>query len=162
MKLKLIDERGKFLGLINPIDLLVILLILLVGGGVLYKTKLGGATVTPQTITAVFRVSALHPNDADDIKVGDKLVASGGVTGAEIIDVKIVPASTRNPNKDGIIVRGEDPLLKDAFVTAQDSSVVSPADINFAGQELKIGKEFFLKTQKYEFRSIPQEIKVQD
>ena len=160
--MKLIDERGKFLGLVNPIDLLVILLILLVGGGVLYKTQLGGAEVKTKTITAVFRVSALHPNDADDIKVGDRLVASGAVTGAEIIDVKIEPASTRNPNEDGIMVRGEDPLLKDAFVTARDSRVVGLAEIIFGGQELKIGKEFFLKTQKYEFRSIPQEITVGD
>jgi len=162
MRVKLIDERGKFLGLINPIDLLVLLLIVLVGGGVLYKTKLGGSVVKPKTITAVFRVSALHPNDADDLKVGDKLVAAGDVTGAEIIAIKIVPASTRNPNKDGIMVKGEDPLLKDAFVTARDKRVVSPAEINFAGQELKIGKEFFLKTQKYEFRAIPQEVRVED
>ncbi|MDA8235331.1 MAG: DUF4330 domain-containing protein [Clostridia bacterium] len=158
--MKLIDERGKFLGIINPIDLLVILLIVLVGGGILYRTQFSGAEVKPKTITAVFRVSALHPNDADDIKAGDRLVASGAVTGAEIIDVKIVPASTRNPNEDGIMVRGEDPLLKDAFVTARDSKVVGPAEIIFGGQELKIGKEFFLKTQKYEFRSIPQEIAI--
>jgi len=160
--MKLIDDRGKFLGIINPIDLLAVLLILLVAGGVLYKTQMGGATVKPKTITAVFRVSAIHPNDVVNIKVGDKLVASGGLTSAEVVDVKVGPASTRNPNKDGIMVKGVDPLLKDAFVTARDQRVISDAEINFAGQELRIGKEFFLKTQKYEFRAIPQEVTVRD
>ena len=68
--MKIIDEKGKLFGLINLVDMLVLLFILLVAGGVIWKI-FGGqvqelvADTTELTYTV--RIKAVNPRFYDEL-----------------------------------------------------------------------------------------------
>lgn len=158
--MKIIDERGKLFGLINPIDLLVLLLVILVGAGVYYKTQVSGTFVEPSKVKVTLLVPWLRPEEADSIKVGDILVAGGNYTGVKITSVEVVPARQVNVTAEGQSVLTTDPYRKDVTVVVEGQIPVLTPELKFGGQDLRRGKEFFVKSQTYEYRGYPLDIEI--
>lgn len=144
--MKLIDERGRFLGLINVIDLLVILAILLVVGGVSYKLAVPAGRATVTRVEAEIMAPKVHPAVAAAIRPGDRLVAANAYTDAEVKAVRTTPARTATLRSDGTLVLAEDPQYRDVYLTVTGSAKLGGATITLAGQELRAGREFYVKT----------------
>lgn len=158
--MKIIDDRGKLFGLINPIDLLVLLLVLLVGAGVYYKTQTAGAFIEPSKVKVTVLLPWLRPEEASTIKTGDILVAGGSYTNIKITDVKVEPGRAVNVTSEGKSVMTTDPYRKDVTVTIEGVLPISGPEIRFGGQDLRTGKEYYIKSQTYEFRGYPLEIQI--
>lgn len=158
---KLFDEKGKLFGLVNPIDLLVILLIVLVAGGVVYKTKFSSAGTAAKTVIATIRVPLVIPNIADKPKVGDKMVSGTSYTQVEVVDVKIIPAQVVVSRADGGRSLADDPWNKDVYVTVKGKTGIPDAEINLGGQEIRIGKDYYVKSFTYEFKGTIVDVKVE-
>ena len=89
--MKFIDEKGKLFGVINVVDLIVIVLILSIIGGIGYRVVssrvnasggniLGGEKELYVTLYAQQQI----PEVADSIKKGDKLVANNQIGRAHV------------------------------------------------------------------------------
>ena len=91
--MKIIDEKGKLFGLINAVDLLVLVAVLLVLGAAVYKIKgKDDAQNTPKTVRVTVLAPAIRPEMLTNVQVGDKMVTGSNFTNVEIKDFEIKPA----------------------------------------------------------------------
>ncbi len=168
--MKFIDEKGKLFGVINVVDLIVIVLILSIIGGIGYRVVssrvnasggniLGGEKEVYVTLYAQQQI----PEVADSIKKGDKLVANNQYTNAEVVEVvDVQPAATVNPNSDGQSVKSTHPLWKDITITIKDKVNPSNVILKAGEQEIRIGYPFIFKTQTVEANSRITKIEIKD
>lgn len=155
--MKLLDEKGRIFGFINIVDLLVLILILAIVGGVgyrLYSKKVNANGLSPlsekQEIHVTLYSSLVTPEVAESLKVGDKLVANGNFTDAEIISVESRPAAYVSTDSEGKAVLSEHPLWKDVTVVIKDEVNPSNVILKAGTQEVRVGYSFILKTQTVE------------
>jgi len=150
--MKLVDERGRFLGLINVIDLLVVLAILLVVGGVAYKLLVPAGRTAATTVEAEILVPKVHPAVAAAVRPGDRLVAGNAYVQAEIKTVRATPARVATPRSDGTLALAEDPQLRDLYITVNGTAKMAGPTLTLAGQELRAGRDFYVKSMTYEVK----------
>ena len=94
--MKIINEKGKLFGVVNIVDLLVLLAVIAVAVGVGYKLfapQIADATAKQVPMTAIVRVRGATPFLVAEIErndqVGKQIVSGSSYTTATITDVKI-------------------------------------------------------------------------
>lgn len=148
----LIDEKGRLFGKLNLIDLGVLLIVVILVFGFLYKDKAAGTESEGRTVILQVVSPAQYPGVGENIKVGDILVASGAPTSARITAVEVKPANWVAANGSGQMVLSQNPFRKDVYVTIEGKTTqVTPGEITMAGQKVRSGKkDFVVKTQTVE------------
>jgi len=160
--MKLIDDKGKLFGLINTIDLLVILALLLVAGGAYYKLKMqSGGQGAAKTVTVTVIAPGIRPEMLTNVKVGDKMVSGSSFTNVVVKEVTIKPAYMINVDSAGKRVDSYDPYLKDLFVILEGKTVISGGTINLGGQEIRSNKEYFVKSLDYELKGLVMSVEIE-
>jgi hypothetical protein len=153
---EVIDEKGRLGGKINIIDLAIVLVIIALIGGFLYKDKAASTSPTAKTMIVKIVCPNAFPGVEKNLKVGDYLVANSALTSAKITEMTVDAAKWVAPDSNGKLVLSRSPLRKDIYLTLEGvSPQYSSAEISFGGQMLRAGKEdFVLKTQKVELKAI--------
>lgn len=155
----IIDNKGRIFGLINIIDLLVILVILAVvtrfGTGI-HQSSAGSQV---KEIETVLYVKEVKDATANVIKVGDtvKETKTNGVLG-KVTDVEVKPSETLVETADGRIVVYPNPVLKDVYITVKGTGSVNENAIVLGSNEIRIGTSLQIKTNIYSVTSTVMEI----
>ncbi len=166
--MKFIDEKGRLLGVINLVDLIVIVLVLSVVGGIGYRflssrLNADGNPLSPEKEAYVTVCASLQiPEVAESIKIGDKLVANNQYTDAEVVDVKVEPAAYVGSNSAGEAVESKHPLWKDVTITIKEKINPSNVILKVGEQEVRVGYPFIFKTQTVEANSKIRSIELKD
>lgn len=160
--MKIIDEKGKVFGLINVIDLIILLIILLVGAGAAYKFTHKSAQGQIKTVEFQVLVPCVRPELAQAVKVGDKMVQGSTYTSVTVKAVEIKPGFSVNINSAGQKVAANDPYLKDVYVTNVGTVNLSSATISMGGQEIRAGKDYYVKSLDYELKGTILKVIVKD
>ncbi|MFZ5652585.1 MAG: DUF4330 domain-containing protein [Bacillota bacterium] len=160
--MKIIDEKGKVLGLINIIDLIIILTVLLVAGGAYYKFTSKSVQVKPVTVEFQVLVPHVRPELVNAIKAGDKMVKGDSYTNVTVKSVEIKPGFSINVDSRGQRVASHDPYLKDIYVTNTGTTALTSATINMGGQDIREGKEYYVKSRDYEFKGVIVKVDVKE
>lgn len=167
--MKIINEKGKLFGIINLVDLICILLVLLLVGGIGWKllgTKVEQAVSPTSTVTCIFRVRGaqsylqdwLNEND----QIGQQLVAgSGYVDGAYVEDMWMEPYVTQATTDDGRIVDATDPTKKDILFKVTGKVAANSPILKIGTQEVRTGTTFIIKTRTFEISSTIQSVTVE-
>ena len=94
--MKIINEKGKLFGVINVVDLLVLLAVIAVVIGVGYKLfapQIADATATQVPMTVTVRVRGATPFLVEEVQrnsqVGKQIVSGNSYTNAVITDMQI-------------------------------------------------------------------------
>lgn len=154
--MKIIDEKGKLFGLINLVDLLVVLFILLVAGGIVWKI-FGGqvqelvANTTELTYTV--RIRATHPRYYDELTSRDfplQLAAGDSlIENAYIVSAVKEPYIAQIGTDDGKLIDVVDPTRIDIVCTIE--AKINDTDVIKVGtQEVRAGKDHIVKTKHFE------------
>lgn len=160
--MKLLDEKGKVLGLINIVDLIILLVVLLVAAGAAYKFTHKSAQGKPVTVEFQVMVPHVRPELAQAVKVGDKMVQGGSYTNVTVKSIDLKPGYSINIDARGQRVESYDPYLKDVYVTNTGTTVLSSAAITMGGQEVRVGKEYYVKSRDYEFKGTVTKVEVKE
>ncbi len=160
--MKIIDDKGKLFGLINIIDFLVAVLVVLVIAGVAYKIRTPAATGEVKLVEVQVMVPCVRPELIGVISVGDPMVAGNSYTNVKVKSVEIKPALLVNSDSKGKRVMVTDPYLKDVYVTVEGTTTLSSATITLGGQEIRVGKDYYVKSLDYEFKGIIFDVKISD
>lgn len=158
--MRLIDEKGKLFGLVNIIDMIVILLIIVVAAGVFYKTNTSSSESVMKDIEVEVRVQNMYPTFVDSLKVGDKLVAANGYVNATISKIDVMPAAYIVDRADGTVSLTEHPFRKDLIVTINANVAIVGPNISLGGQDIKVEKQYILKTKLVEANGFISNIEV--
>lgn len=160
--MRLFDQKGRVFGLINIIDLLVVLVILIAAGGVYYVRFSGlspSRRVEEKTIEAVFLVNNVRSATVDVIKAGDKVRESKSNTFlGEVIGKEVQPTTVTVVQPDGTISESSSATRKDVYVKVRGVGSVSENAIVMGSQEMRIGARVQLKTNMWAVETTVMEI----
>lgn len=149
--MKIINEKGKLFGIINIIDLLVILIIalLVVGGVKRVKTSRPDMVSETKKATVTIEVSEVRKPTVDGLVVGDPIYHydKGNYFG-KIVDVKVEPYREPVESGDGKWINAEVPDKYVATLTVEADAVETPDVIIIGGEQTRIGHQFRLKNKK--------------
>ena len=155
--MKIINEKGKLFGVINVVDLLVLLAVIAVVIGVGYKLfapQIADATATQVPMTVTVRVRGATPFLVEEVQrnsqVGKKIVSGSSFTNAEITDMQIEDYVQQVTTADGSIVNALDPSKKDLVFTIETTVPKGTAAPSIGTQEVRAGRTFIVKTDDFE------------
>lgn len=149
----LIDKKGRLFGKINIVDMIIVLAILLLAGGV-YFVFFGGSdkqVLETSKVVYDFEITNVNKDFVDAITPGDPIRDS--VRGNELGTV--TNKTSRNAtmlNEDlinGRYIIADVPDAYDVVITIEADANITPANIIVGGAEVKVGKKFFIKGKGY-------------
>lgn len=111
MSKKVLDEKGRLFGVINIIDVIVILLAIVIVCGVYVKfshnERTSTASASLQTVTYQMKVPAVRSGIADNLRAGDKIWdQENDVEIGTIKDVQVTEARRAEALTDGTYAEG--------------------------------------------------------
>lgn len=161
--MKIINEKGKLFGLINIIDLAVILVLalLVVGGASRMKNK-PIITNDPKKARITYEIQDVRTPTVENAIVGDFMqhYDRGGVIG-EIVEVSHKPHMEPLEGETEWI-NAEVPGKYDLFVTVESDISDNAEYIVAGGEQTRIGGEYRLKNKNVAFFGVVVEIEILD
>lgn len=164
--MKVINEKGKLFGIINIIDLVVLLVLILVAGGVGYKffgdklsTVTGGESSTKDIVFTV-KCYSRDTTVAQQLQVGDELVSLVSKSGAHVTAVSYTNAQETVNTADGREVLATNPVKQEVTVTVKMRASGSATIFKLGSQDVAAGKVFTVKTQKVEINGTVETVSV--
>ena len=155
--MKIVNEKGRLFGLINPVDLVILLVLLLAVGGIGWKmvnTVSDNAPSDMVTATVTVRARPVLPEVAESIKamdpVGQHLMSGTSVTGATIESATFQSYSTQLTTADGEYVMATAPVSQDITFTVRTQVEANTANPAIGIQEIRVGRTFNVKTKYFE------------
>ena len=149
--MKIINEKGKLFGIINVVDLLVLVAAIAVVAGVGYKlfAKQIKEVASPQvSLTMTVRVRGATPFLVNEVQRNSQV--GNSYVNAQITDMKIDDYNQQVTTADGRIVTATDPEKKDlVFTITTKVSKGTPAPA-IGTQEVRAGRTFIVKTNDFE------------
>lgn len=149
--MKVIDEKGRVFGKINIFDLIVLLAIVILIGGIGYKMvndrKESQGTITGKTYIARVKCAAMPDTFAEALSKDDRIFYDNvGFTNAKIIKTEELPAVITVQNADGQLVEAVDPSLMDVYVELEIYDNPNDADIKIGRYAVAVGGKLSIKT----------------
>ncbi len=155
--MKIINEKGKLFGIINVVDLLVLVAAIAVVAGVGYKlfaSQIHEVTAQQVDMTVTVRVRGATPFLVEEIErnsqVGKQIVSGNSFTSATITDMTMEPYSQQVTTADGRIVVATDPQKMDLIFTIQTTIPKGTAAPAIGTQEIRAGRTMIVKTNDFE------------
>lgn len=152
--MKLIDEKGRFFGKINFIDVFVILLLVFLLSAICYKLlgpNLPDSGTTQGEVTATVKCTFKTESVAKSFTKGQTLVfGTDYIPDAKITDVSYTPSDYITSDAQGNARLVKHPLLKDILITIQAKVNTKAPILKIGTQELCTGKKFTVKTHTQE------------
>lgn len=163
--MKIINEKGKLFGIINPVDLIVVLaviaLVAMVGVKFL-RAPVEAVTTQKQEMLVTVRISGARAELADTIKKlepGTRLVAGNDfVANASVDSVELSNYVFTATDSTGTAVAATDPVKSDILVTIKATGTPDEAIHKIGNQEVRVGTGFIFKTNSVEVNSIVESV----
>lgn len=167
--MKIVNEKGKFFGIINVVDLLVLLAVLLVAGALIWQLlgdRVSDAVSEQTELTAIVAIAGSHPDLVAEVErqdlVGQKMVSGNSFLDAYISDVWFDDYVMQNPTAEGSIVDAIDPTKKDIMIEIKTTVAKGTASPKIGSQEVRTGRTFIVKTQTFECSGIIYYMEIAD
>ena len=146
--MKLVDKRGKVFGIINVIDLTIIVVIVVaaLAAGAYFSVSDNG-NGAGQKITYEIEMQRQTKTFADSVEIGDTVSDSEkNIVIGTIINKNVTPATQVNPDlEQGKYVKSTVPDAYNVVITVEADAIVSDKNILVNGLEIKTGIEFYAK-----------------
>jgi len=155
--MKLINEKGKLFGIINVVDLLVLLAIFAVIGGIAWQLagdSISDAVAQESEMVVHMAIKGANENlwqefERQDL-LGENLIADSGVLNATITDVWLTDYEMSVNTADGEIVKSTDPSKKNIWIEVTTTVPKGTVKPSIGSQEIRAGREFIFKTVGFE------------
>lgn len=167
--MKLVDEKGKLFGLINIVDLFVLLAALAVVAGVGYKLfapqikEITSPTVE-MTVTARVRGASIFMQEdlQRNSQIGKQLVNGNEFVDATIENVELADYTVQANTADGRIVDATDPTKKDIIFTIKGKVTKDTPVPKIGTQEIRSGRTMTVKTNDFEVAALIVQVDIAD
>ena len=162
--MKLVNEKGKLFGIINVIDLAILLVLAIVAVAAVYKfaAPAAGEVISPKSdMTVTMRVrGAMDYLEAEVLKLepGERLIMGSDYVDAEVVSVESIPYLAAATSDAGQFVTANDPQKHDLLITIRSKQSKNDPILKIGTQEIRIGRGFIFKTQTIEVNAIIEKV----
>lgn len=167
--MKIINEKGKLFGIINVVDLIVLLAVICVLGAIVWQLlgdRVNDALSEQTEMTLVVSIAGSHPDLVEEIArqdlVGEKLVTGNQYLDAYISDVWFEDYVMQLETADGRLVDAVDPTKKDIMIEIKSTVAKDTASPKIGSQEVRAGRTYIVKTQTFECSGIIYYVDIAD
>ena len=167
--MKIIYEIGKLFGIINVVDLVVLLAVVCVFGAIIWQLlgdRVNDALSEQTEMTLVVSIAGSHPDLVEEITrqdlVGEKLVTGNQYLDAYISDVWLEDYVMQLETADGRLVDAVDPTKKDIMIEIKSTVAKDTASPKIGSQEVRAGRTYIVKTQTFECSGIIYYVDIAD
>lgn len=169
MAMKIVNEKGKLFGIINVVDLLVLVAVVAVLGAIVWQLlgdRVSDAVSEDAELTAIIAIAGAHPDLVAEVKrqdlVGEKMVSGNTFLSAYISDVWFDEYMMQLPTAEGKIVDAVDPTQQDIMIEIKTTVAKGTASPKIGSQEVRTGRTFIVKTQTFECSGIIYYMEIAD
>ena len=167
--MKIVNEKGKLFGIINVVDLIILLAVILVIGAILWQVfgnKVTDAISKQEEMTIVVSIAGSHPDLVAEVErqglVGDRLVGGNQYLDAYITDVWLKDYVMQVPTAQGTIVDAVDPTQKTIYIEIKCQVAADSPTPKIGSQEIRAGRTYIVKTQTFECSGIIYYVQIGD
>lgn len=167
--MKLINEKGRLFGIINPVDLIILLVVVAIVGAIgmqLFGQKINDAVAPQVDLTAEIVIVGTPPRLVAEIfrqdLVGERLIAGNEYMNASIVDVWEEDYVMQAIRSDGVIVDATDPSKKDVVVKIATKVPKGTPSPKIGNQEVRAGRTYIIKTQTFESYGTIRYVEIDD
>ncbi|MGI6561504.1 MAG: DUF4330 domain-containing protein [Clostridia bacterium] len=157
--MKLIDDKGKLFGLINVIDLAIVLVVVALVAGIVIKM---GSTDDKPKESKWYMVTVycedVQGNVAENLKPNDRIVYGNVYVDGYVVSVEEFPAKDTVVLPDGTLMEVEKPGYSDILVKVKVLYQGNDNLIMLGKYQVNIGKSFAMKTNRVEVPGIVYDI----
>lgn len=136
--MKILDEKSRLFGIINPVDLLLIvavLIVLFIVASVLFPSVSPTKPAPSQKVRVTVLAGGLRDYVPGSIKVGDPVNRKTGGKMGNVVLVDAVPAVFEEPTAAGQLKKATSSLFTDVYVTIEGPGQINPGVSAFIGDE---------------------------
>ncbi len=158
--MKIIDDKGKLFGLINYLDLIVLLIVLLLAGKFFIldndeNSKDFLKTQSDKEILLTYYVEGVKDISVSSVKEGDLFrdVETKNVLG-EVMKVEVSQNKIQTSDRDGNVVYSEVPDRYDIMITLKCRGNISQKDIKVSNVDVQIGRSMLIESKLIRFMSV--------
>ena len=151
--MKILDRDYRLFGVINPIDAVVVLLVLAVG--VVGYTFLRGNSGAPIvggddliTVKATLLVREMRVGDVS-VEAGDEVVKVGTGTMGEVTGVSLSPTLREVPTAEGDLRVVESKLQQDVAITLQGKGRFAKGGVMMGDVLMAVNEQIDIKTPRF-------------
>ena len=142
----IIDKKGKLFGIINIVDLCVILVVLVAIGAIYFKFNLSSHSdiaASEDRVVVTYKVASVRDFTLRQFEIGDKLFSDEDDSFiGEVVNVSKEPATDYIKTIDGGIKKAEQPDRFDVFVDVECSAYIDGDKVYIHG-----GKQLYLNQE---------------
>lgn len=161
--MRFVDEKGRLFGVINIIDLCILVIIVLIIGVAGYKlagSRLNRSEINKKEILVTIKCPMSIETTAKAIHPGDRFLTGSDYVNGVVESVTYNDAYDTIETADGRFVWAKHPVLKDIHVVVKMKENPQDPLLKLGSQEMRIGKQIFMKTQRVELLGIIDNIEV--
>lgn len=161
--MRVIDEKYRLFGIINPIDLAVMLVIILAGVFVARVVfGVGAGMNAPGIDTATVTMVAAKVRDVEKSKLepGTTVRKKNGTPLGEIVSVRIEPALTEVPTADGRLVQARSELLSDVTIVLRSRGTQTEQGFDVDGTLVRENMEVQFSTPTFQAMGRIQDLEI--
>lgn len=153
--MKIVNEKGKLFGLINVVDLLVIVFVIAVVAGVIWKVgfnKITDALASDMEITFTVKVEQVDRDLFDTIAetLPSAIMNQGSYVDGQVISAEFLEYIDVGEDEYGNRIYYEDETMCNILFTATCMVPKNSVNLPVGSQEVRLGKAFILKTRYFE------------
>lgn len=149
--MKIIDEKGRIFGKINIFDLMVLLAIVILVGGVSYKVikdkREAAGQIPTKTYIVTVKSFAMPQTYSEALKKDNRIYYDNdGFVNAKITDIREEAAKITVQTADGQLKETLSPDLMDVTIDLEVVDKLDPPDIRVGRYAVAVGGKFTVKT----------------
>lgn len=167
--MKIVNEKGKLFGIINVVDLIILLCVAVAAVAVIYKFAAPAASdvIAPKSdMYVTMRVRGAMDYlkaEVEKLEPGQKLVAgSDYVAETELVSVGSVPYLAAATSDAGQFITATDPQKSDLIIVIKAKQNKDEPIYKVGNQEVRIGRGFIFKTQTVEVNAIIEKVEFKE
>lgn len=149
---RFLDERGRILGKVNVVDVVVLLVIVALVVFAVVRMTGGSSETVPVRVT--YTVEAVRQATVDQLQTKGTVRDDSGTLLGNVEKVEVKPTLQENMTPDGELKAFESPIFSDVNIVVIGEGEVSGSTVRIGSIPLRVGKKVTVVGTGYEVQTV--------